>query len=189
MKYIEQIKSILLTFLVLLSLVLTLLIWNYKPDYELIEETQIDEVLVGEQKELKDVLKPYRLLFHDEGQFYGTVSTNVINQLYDHLMTLNTGDVDLINSNISDVKMNEMIRTNNRVTLFFNDEIPLHVFKDILPITDSDLPDGNFTRLIIDYANIDSKNQVQLLFLNTEKRFCLVQLKNWTIRIYLKKSL
>ncbi|MER2038175.1 MAG: two-component system activity regulator YycH [Solibacillus sp.] len=170
MKYIEQIKSILLTFLVLLSLVLTLLIWNYKPDYELIEETQIDEVLVGEQKELKDVLKPYRLLFHDEGQFYGTVSTNVINQLYDHLMTLNTGDVDLINSNISDVKMNEMIRTNNRVTLFFNDEIPLHVFKDILPITDSDLPDGNFTRLIIDYANIDSKNQVQLLFLNTEKK-------------------
>ena len=170
MKYIEQTKSFLLTFLVLLSIALTLLIWNYKPDYESIEKSPVEEVLVGEIKEIKDVIKPYRLLIRQEDQFYGTVSTNIINQLYNHLTSLKATDIELINIDISDVKMNEMIRMNNRVTLFFNDEIPLQVFTGIIPISDNAVPDGNFDRLIIDYTNIDQQSQVQLLFLNTEKR-------------------
>lgn len=173
MKYIEQVKSILLTFLVLFSIVFTLLIWNYKPDYGLIEEeTQIEEVLVGQPKELHDVLKPYRLLYRQNDEFSGTVSPSVLNELYSYLQTWETNELDLINSkpNLSDEKMNEMIRTNNRVTMFFNEEIPLQVFSNVVSFNDKDLPEASFTRLILDWSTVETNNQLQLLFLNTEKR-------------------
>ena len=173
MKYIEQIKSLLLTFLVILSITLTLLIWNYKPDYKIIEETQVEEVLIRQPKQLQDVLKPYRLLYHQDNQFFGTMSPNVFNTIYKHLLSWQTFELELINNNLSDEKMNELLRTNNRATMFFNEEIPLQVFSNILTFDDNDLPQLSFTRLIIDWANLESDNQVQLLFLNTEKRILL----------------
>lgn len=173
MKYIEQIKSLLLTFLALLSIALTLLIWSYKPDYKVIEETEtkVEEVLIGEPKELQDVLKPYRLLFRQNDQFFGTVSPSALDELYQHISTWQTYDMDLIKSNLSDTNMNEILRMNNRVTLFFNGEVPLKAFSNILNFYDKDVPeDASFTRLILDWSNIKSKNQLQLLFLNTEQR-------------------
>lgn len=171
MKHVEQIKSILLTFLVLLSVTLTLLIWNYKPDYELIEETEIEEVLVGAPKQLQDVVKPYRVLFRENDVFTGTVSNAVINDLYSNLTSMQVHDIDLINNNLSNAKMNEILRTNNRITLFFNEEIPLKVFSNILTFYEKDIPDAAFTKLLVDWSALEEKNQLQLLFLNTEKRF------------------
>ncbi|MGN7477717.1 YycH family regulatory protein [Solibacillus silvestris] len=170
MKYIEQIKSLLLAFLVLLSIVFTLLIWNYKPDYELIGESQIDEVLIGKPKELQDVLKPYRLLYRQNDQFSGTVSPNVLNDFYSYLRTWQTYELDLIDSNLSNQKMNGILRKNNRVTMFFNDEVPLQVFSNVLSFDDNDVLDASFTHLIVDWSNVSANNQLQLLFLNTEKR-------------------
>lgn len=173
MKYIEQIKSLLLTFLVILSITFTLLIWNYKPDYKIIEETQVEEVLIRQPKQLQDVLKPYRLLYHQDNQFFGTMSPNVFNTIYKHLLSWEIDELELINNDLSDEKMNELLRTNNRATMFFNEEIPLQVFSNILTFDDNDLPQLSFTHLIIDWANLESNNQVQLLFLNTEKRILL----------------
>ncbi|AWE09160.1 hypothetical protein DCE79_18260 [Lysinibacillus sp. 2017] len=170
MKYIEQTKSFLLTFLVLLSVTLTLMIWSYKPDYELIEESKVEEILIGETKELKDVLKPYRALFRQNDEYYGTVSTNVINSIYDQLSTIHTSQLNLINSDLTDAEINEILRMNNQVTLFFNEEIPIQIFANLLSISDKEVPDASFTRLLVDWSGIEANDQVQLLFLNTEKR-------------------
>ncbi|CAM5506756.1 Regulatory protein YycH domain-containing protein OS=Lysinibacillus sphaericus OX=1421 GN=LS41612_00490 PE=4 SV=1 [Lysinibacillus sphaericus] len=40
MKYIEPVKSIVLFLLVMLSVVLTFIIWTYTPDYNVIEQTE-----------------------------------------------------------------------------------------------------------------------------------------------------
>lgn len=170
MKYVEQIKSFLLAFLIFLSITLTLLIWNYKPEYEQIEETQVEEVLISEPKQMQDVLRPYRVLYRQNDLFTGTVSSSVLNELYRHLITWQVSDLELIYSNISDVKMNEIVRTNNRATLFFNEEIPLQTFSNVLTFYNKDLPDASFTRLIIDWSTLEEQDQLQLLFLNTEKR-------------------
>ncbi|AMO87393.1 Two-component system yycF/yycG regulatory protein yycH [Solibacillus isronensis B3W22] len=170
MKYVEQIKSLLLAFLVLLSIVFTLLIWNYKPEYETIKETQIEEVLVGKPKDLQEVIKPYRLLYRQNEQFYGTVSSTPLKELYSHLRSWQVYEMDVINSDLSDSKMNEMLRKNNRITMFFKEEIPLRVFSNILSFNDNEIPDVSFTRLIVDWSNVENSDQLQLLFLNTEKR-------------------
>lgn len=170
MKYVEQIKSLLLAFLVLLSIMFTLLIWNYKPEYETVKETQIEEVLVGKPKDLQEVIKPYRLLYRQNEQFYGTVSSTPLKGLYSHLRSWQVYEMDLINSDLSDSKMNKMLRENNRITMFFNEEIPLRVFSNLLSFSDNEIPDVSFTRLIIDWSNVENSDQLQLLFLNTEKR-------------------
>ncbi|MBM7666253.1 regulatory protein YycH of two-component signal transduction system YycFG [Solibacillus kalamii] len=170
MKYVEQIKSLLLAFLVLLSIVFTLLIWNYKPEYETIKETQIEEVLVGKPKDLQEVIKPYRLLYRQNDQFYGTVSSTPLKGLYKHLRSWQVYEMELIKNDLSDSKMNEMVRTNNRITMFYNEEIPLRVFSNLLSYNENEIPDASFTRLIIDWSNVENSDQIQLLFLNTEKR-------------------
>ena len=170
MKYIEQIKSLLLAFLVLLSIVFTLLIWTYKPEYETVKETQIEEVLVGKPKDLQEVIKPYRLLYRQNEQFYGTVSSTPLEGLYSHLRLWQVYEMDLIKSKLSDSNMNELLRKNNRITMFFNEEIPLRVFSNLLSFSDNEIPDASFTRLIIDWSNVEKSSQLQLLFLNTEKR-------------------
>ena len=52
MKYIEPIKSLILFFLVLMSLVLTFMIWSYKPDYPFTEDPQADSILIEEKKKI-----------------------------------------------------------------------------------------------------------------------------------------
>lgn len=170
MKYVEQIKSLLLAFLVLLSIVFTLLIWNYKPEYETIKETQIEEVLVGKPKDLQEVIKPYRLLYRQNDQFFGTVSSSPLKGLYKHLRSWQVYEMELIQNDLSDSKMNEMVRKNNRITMFYNEEIPLRVFSNLLSYNENEIPDASFTRLIIDWSNVENSDQLQLLFLNTEKR-------------------
>lgn len=170
MKYVEQIKSILLTFLVLLSVMLTLLIWNYKPDYEFIEETQVEEIMIGETRQLQEVLRPYRVLFRQEDQYYGTVSTEVIENLYANLSIWQTQGMDLISRDLTDEEINELLRMNNRITLFFNEETPLQVFSGALGFDEKELPDMGFTHLILDWSTLEKNDQMQLFFLNAEKR-------------------
>ncbi len=50
MKYIEPVKSAVLFLLVMLSVVLTFIIWTYTPDYKFIEQTEGKEILIDAQK-------------------------------------------------------------------------------------------------------------------------------------------
>ena len=169
MKYVEQVKSFVLLFLVLLSVVLTLLIWNDKPDYAFLEEAPVEEITIGEEKQLKDILKPYRLLFRQDNIFKGTTSASAIDSLYQELVTWEAEEFSLINNNLSEEKLNEILRVNNRVSLFFNGPVPLPLFAGMLPF-DEEMPEVSFDRLILDWSNLQTLNQLQLLFVNTADR-------------------
>lgn len=170
MKYVEQVKSFVLLFLVLLSIVLTLVIWNYKPDYAFLEEAPVKEVTVGEEKQLKDILKPYRLLFSEGEMFKGTVSASAIDSLYKELTTWKADEFNLINSNLSDEKLNEVLRVDQRVTLFYSEQVPLPIFAGMLPFEVDVLPEVSFDRLIIDWGEMKTANRLELLFVNTDER-------------------
>ncbi|MER2108779.1 MAG: two-component system activity regulator YycH [Solibacillus sp.] len=170
MKYVEQVKSFVLLFLVLLSVVLTLLIWNYKPDYAFLEEAPVEEIAIGEEKQLKDILKPYRLLFARDGALKGTVSSSAIDSLYQELTTWRAEEFNLINSNLSNDKLNEVLRVDNRMTLFFSEQIPLPLFAGMLEFQEDELPEVSFDRIILDWGSMGAANQLQLLFVNKKER-------------------
>src|SRR5699024_11125501 len=66
------IKSYILAILVLISLLLTFSLWNYKPNYERVFDTDyVDEVNLGGTKKTKaEVVKPESIIFKRNDNYF-----------------------------------------------------------------------------------------------------------------------
>ncbi|MFC5543026.1 MAG: two-component system activity regulator YycH [Bacilli bacterium] len=171
MKYIEQIKSIVLLFLVLLSIVLTFSIWTYTPSLQVIEESsQVDQLMVGKKKNLQEVIKPYRILVRDRGEWKGTIGSTAINDLMDILPNWKGSELIPVQNNMSIKKMNDFIRMDQRITFFFSEEVPIKVFHSIVPFSQDDLPELTFNKLIMDWSKVDSEKVLTVYFLSGTHR-------------------
>ena len=153
MKYIEPVKSVVLFLLVMLSVVLTFMIWTYTPDYKFIEQTEGKEILIGPQKEMKDVIRPYKAIYRFDKEFTGTVSNSAMVDIMEAFQGWNILDLMPVDNNLKADSVNEMIRTNNSMTVFFPGEIPYSAFNTIFQFSDKELPETTFNRMIIDWTN------------------------------------
>lgn len=165
MKYIEPIKSLILTFLVLMSLVLTFMIWSYKPDYPLTEDPQVDGILMGDTKNMSSIIKPYRMLFSTEDGFSGTATA--IDPIIEYFNQLKPKSFTFVNGNLSAEKVNEMIRVPNRMTMFFQSDIPLQTFQRVISVEETEFDEAVFNRLIMDWNTVNETQQAQLFFVST----------------------
>lgn len=168
MKHIEQIKSFVLFLLVFLSLILTFSIWNYTPDYQNIENPQGEQITVDNKKEVQEVLKPYRILSHQDGSFLGTTSSAAINNVMDAIGDLDAMELKYIQGNLSEEKINSMIHSENRMTLFFPAEIPINTFRSVLKFNHNELPESGFSYLLIDWSNLEQTN-LEISFISKEE--------------------
>ncbi len=167
MRYLEPIKSFLLFFLVGLSLTLTVMIWNYKPNHQVIEKSVVEDVLTHESKSMEDILKPYRAVARVENTLKGTTSSSYMESLISYLESVNATDLTLINNNLTIQQMNELMSINNRLMFFSSAEIPLQSFLNILRFETENLPEMSFDRIIIDWNNLVKSRELTVLFLNT----------------------
>ncbi|MFJ7668973.1 YycH family regulatory protein [Lysinibacillus sp. NPDC097195] len=172
MKYIEPVKSIVLFLLVVLSIVLTFSIWTYSPDYNVIEQTEGKEILIGSQKNVEDVIKPYKALYSIDDKFTGTVSNGAMKDIMNVFEGWNILDLVRVNNNISPSYINEMIRANNRMTVFFAGEIPFSELGTIFKFDEKELPETTFNRIIVDWTNYTNK-EVQLYFVSSSNKSLL----------------
>ena len=96
----ETIKSLILTFLVLLSLILTWNLWTYQPDDEYINSDRvISDVEIREKKEIDQIVKPSHILFHFEDVHHGNVDTDRFLDEFKKWSLLDIEPVDDINKN------------------------------------------------------------------------------------------
>lgn len=150
-KYYEQVKSITLLLLVLLSVALTFIIWTYTPDLTTIEKSETEEVSIGVKKEIVEALQPYKAIFRKGNEWKGTTSAVALENIMDSMKNWEASNLLQVNTNVSAQNINEMIQGNNRVTLFFTGDIPFQTFNSALPFTDVNLPEVTFNRMIIDW--------------------------------------
>jgi regulatory protein YycH of two-component signal transduction system YycFG len=167
MKYVEQVKSFILLFLVLLSLLFTFLIWNYKPDYLRADEKPKNPEMISEEKRLEEVIRPYRLLFSTEKGFKGTSSTEEIDTFINYLNKPEIKNLSLIDATVSENEINERIRMKSRMTMFFQTEVPIQVLYEIFSMEEAKENEATFNRLIIDWATLRQNRHVQMYFLST----------------------
>ncbi|MFJ6209711.1 YycH family regulatory protein [Lysinibacillus sp. NPDC092081] len=166
MKYIEPVKSVVLFLLVMLSVVLTFMIWTYTPDYKFIEQTEGKEILIGTPKKMEDVIRPYKAIYRFDKEFTGTVSNGVMQDIMEAFEGWNVLDLMPVNNNLTANSVNEMIRTNNCMTVFFTGEIPYSAFSSIFQFADKELPETTFNRMIIDWSNYNNK-ELQVFFISS----------------------
>ena len=82
----EKIKSIILTVLVVMSIILTMNLWSYQPIAEKSGDRSWLRVLLSEKKDIKEIVRIEQIIFNLEGNYYGTLSTEKIDNLMKRLV-------------------------------------------------------------------------------------------------------
>lgn len=144
----ENIKTSILTFLVLLSGLLTWNIWTYQPNYERMENQKtVGEVSLGSKKEIRKIVKPHQVIYHIDGKQFGTVENTHIDQMINTMSKWKFYDVKKYPGRL--VSFNENILHGGNTEIIFPDEVPIELYKRVLNIDDKDLPKFDFDRIII----------------------------------------
>ncbi|MFD1706075.1 YycH family regulatory protein [Siminovitchia sediminis] len=166
MKY-ERIKSVLLVFLVITSVVLTWNLWIFQPTYEFDDEKNVHEVSISDPKDVGDVIRPFKLLLHVDGDHFGIVDEKSVEETLHELSSWTFYDLgeekELSRNQIQALSQNE-----NSLELIYPDYMPFNVYKGILRFETETIPSGSFDRLIIQSDNWANGDGVAF-FISTEE--------------------
>jgi regulatory protein YycH of two-component signal transduction system YycFG len=165
MRY-ENIKSWILTFLVLVSILLTWNLWTYQPNYETMENSNyVKEVTVSEKQEVQKIIRPDQVFYHIKGQHYGTNNTDEIEKVIKELSSWAFFDVKKYTNEVKNIK--ELIHGSGNTEIIFPGEVPIELYQSVLNIEGKKIPSFNFNRMIINVGNSEKENGI-VYFVSTE---------------------
>jgi regulatory protein YycH of two-component signal transduction system YycFG len=156
MKY-ENSKSAILTFLVLVSIVLTWNLWTYQPNFDLLENGNIvEEVTLKEKMELHQIISPDLVLFHRNGQHFGTTNAVSLDKMMNDLRKWSFYDVEDYSENVENIK--ELVHGNGNAEIVFPADIPIEIYRNVLKFEEKRIPAFNFNRIVINVENSEKGN-------------------------------
>ncbi|WP_121610441.1 YycH family regulatory protein [Mesobacillus foraminis] len=164
----ENIKTAILTILIVLGGVLTWNIWTFQPEYEIIEnENTVNEVNIGSKREIKRIVKPHQVIFHTGGKDYGTNNIVVIDRVT--AMASKWKYYDVKKSSESSSQLNKRFSQDNQTEIIFPDEVPIDLYKKVLNFEDQNIPKFEFDRIIID-AKTGQREEGSIYFYSSKNR-------------------
>jgi regulatory protein YycH of two-component signal transduction system YycFG len=166
MKYVEQVKSIVLFLLILLSFALTFTIWTFTPSFETIETTPAVDVSIGEKRTVEQVVRPIKVLYHQEKKVTGTTEKTKIDPLLDSMKLWQIHDVTAKAEEASAKSLKSFMHEPNRIVLYYPGSVPFPVFDAMVNITDETIPEASFDRVVIELATPEN-TQPQIYFINS----------------------
>lgn len=149
LKYIEPIKSIILLLLVLLSITFTFSIWTYSPKLAVIEQSPTVDISIGDRKQVEDIIKPYKFLIKYDDRLKGTTEQKQIDNVLREMDSWKVSQLVREPNEMNKGQMKIFLEQPNQFTLYFQGEVPLPVYDEILPIEDVHLPEFSFDRLVV----------------------------------------
>lgn len=149
LKYVEQIKTVVLFILVLLSVTLTFSIWSYRPNYDTIEKPKTVDIVMDDKKNMSEIVKPYKLIGFSDEMYYGTMNNEAIEDVYETFKNAKLSNIMMLDEQASSKKLQQLITSQDSLTLLFPDEVSLSIFQSILPTTNKKVTGINFTRMTI----------------------------------------
>ena len=165
MRY-ENIKSGILTILVLVSLLLTWNLWTYQPNYEKMEKSKtVAEVTVSEKQEVTKIVRPDQVLFHVKGQHYGTNSPVDLDKMIKEMRGWSISDLKNYSDKVANVE--NFIHSNGNAEIIFPGDVPIELYRSVLNIEGKKIPAFNFNRIIINVEGMDKGSGV-IYFVSTE---------------------
>lgn len=165
MKYVEQVKSIVLFLLILLSFALTFTIWTFTPSFDKIETTPAVDVAIGEKRTVEQVVQPTKVLYHQEEKVTGTMERKEIEKLFNSMKLWQINDVELIEEEASTKTLKSFMHDPNRIVLYYPASVPFPVFDAMVNITDETIPEASFNRVVLELATPENA-QTKIYFIN-----------------------
>ncbi|KAB7707604.1 hypothetical protein F9802_07630 [Bacillus aerolatus] len=166
----EKMKSIGLALLVAISIILTLGIWNYQPNYEKITEDNIHEVSsISETRDASHLIKPSKILHHKEGEHYGTTGHKETDEIMKELQKWTFSRTMNVSSPMTEKEFSELIHGKNRTELLFPAFVPFYTINNIFTFEDDTVPNAVFDRIVITKVNTQEKEAI-VYFVSTKER-------------------
>jgi regulatory protein YycH of two-component signal transduction system YycFG len=151
MKY-ENIKSIILTILVLLSIVLTWNLWTYQPNYDKLEKSKtLAEVTVSEKQEVQTIIRPDQVLFHLKNGHFGTNNMDELDKVIKEMSKWTFTDVKSFSEKDGNIK--ELTHGTGNTEIIYPGDIPIELYRNVLKFQDKKLPSFSFNRIVINVEN------------------------------------
>ncbi|HLO13138.1 MAG TPA: two-component system activity regulator YycH [Pseudoneobacillus sp.] len=164
----ENIKSLILTILVVSSVFLTWNLWTYQPDYETMKNTNyVQEVSIGEKRDLKTIIKPDKVLFHYKKSHFGTEKPSELDKMIREMSQWNIYDIKSYTSKVEDFK--NLVHGDGHVEIIFPEEVPFSIYKNVLNFEGKTVPNFSFDRIVIDMTNLH-KDSGTVYFVSYGKR-------------------
>lgn len=166
MKYLEHVKSVALLLLIVLSLALTFTIWTFTPSLEMIETPAQVEMTIGDKRNADEVVRPIQVLYHHEDEVTGTFSQLEIETMLDTVQQWQISDVMLFEEEAGEEVLEQYLHQPGRAVMYYPGAVPFPVFDVIMDITDNNLPESTFNRVVIEWGTVDNTDPV-IYFINT----------------------
>ncbi|MGG3469160.1 two-component system activity regulator YycH [Neobacillus pocheonensis] len=167
MRY-ENIKSVILTILVLVSILLTWNLWTYQPNYDLMEKNNyVEEVTVSEKQEVKKIVRPDQVFFHVKGEHYGINNSGEIDKVIKEIGQWTFFDIKNVTDKFENIE--DLSHSSGNAEIMFPGEIPIELYRSVLNIEGKKIPAFNFNRIIINVENSDKENGI-VYFVSTENQ-------------------
>ncbi|AGK56167.1 YycH family regulatory protein [Bacillus sp. 1NLA3E] len=163
MKY-ENIKSIILTILVVTSVVLTWNLWTYQPNYATMEKPNyIQEVALSEKREMGELIKPVKLLYHLKDTHLGTINSGDLEHSLEEMKAWDFYGFKNISDQIGNLP--DFVQEKGNLEIIFPDTVPIELYKNMLNISDKKIPKFKFNRIVIDLES-RKKDEGSVYFVN-----------------------
>ncbi|TDL94363.1 hypothetical protein ERX27_09130 [Macrococcus brunensis] len=164
--YKNIIKSLILIILVCTSMVLTYLIWNFKPQLTNVDTAVVEKKTIGPRfiDNIKNIYMPYQVVSYNEGNIKGTTESHLIIEMTNFLSESHIQSAYLIDNNGKFQAEN----IGNRFTLFdFTVDIPQTMYvTNILDMNYKSEDKYTFKRLMIDS---ESRTNVNIYLIGKTK--------------------
>lgn len=145
----ETVKSIVLTTLVLISIILTFGLWTYHPKYDVLQNDEyIQHVSVSNtQVDTAMIVQPSQILIHKNNAHYGIDKDEEKNEILKEIKKWTIDDFEDISSTIPTGKFLSFLYEKQRLELVYPDSIPIDVYRSIFQIKDKGIKNVYFDRI------------------------------------------
>lgn len=161
----ETVKSVILAVLIGISLLLTLGLWSYQPNYKFMANMEYAEADIGGVDDVhkKDVIVPTSVIFHRYNRVYGFADPKQRESLYRDMQSW-------VMYNFKTGKADGPPTDDYQVELTFPYKLPMKILDSLFSFNEKiDLPDWSFQRIYITF-NEDLSLKVQFLSENGDQR-------------------
>lgn len=161
----ETVKSYILVILIGLSILLSVALWTYQPNYEQFQNPDyVNEVDIGgEVKEKKDLINPSSIIFHDHPRLLGF--ENLKDQIELH-QSINEWIMYDLEETESKGKPNQ----EKFVEILYPNPLPIGVASSLFTFNNEiELPDWEFDRLYLSFNVQKSSLEVQIISVDKER--------------------
>ncbi|KAB8136830.1 hypothetical protein F9U64_10040 [Gracilibacillus oryzae] len=160
----ELVKTIILTFLVGLSFLLTFAIWNYDRSFDTADNTDqsTEAVLKGAEENKESLLEPYQMVFHRDGTIVGFAEKEKELDTFQYVSQLHLYDFRMLDDNDSSGES----ESGNYVEIIFPTSMPSSYIREIFSSDEPSEIDTEFKsiKLFLD----QNRETSQIIFENSD---------------------